>query len=251
MKFNININQYKLAEHKDITIQDCAVIDWLYSMFGSDHEKINKKRIEGWTWISLPYLIDDMPLLRIKTNSGASKLINRVKKLGYIETKTNKKERKLYAKPTIKMRSLYFSESPKTQVLEESSQVLQETAQVPQDTNQYTSINTLNKTTIPPKVEATVKEVKEYNYKEEVDKLLNSNWKVDKIIALYFLKKRFNFENQVQFNSEYKRNLRPAKELEGYNSTQIEQTMNYLEDKGLTWTLNAIGRNISNVVNKK
>lgn len=123
-----------------------------------------------------------------------------------------------------------------------------------QETNALSnkSINALtNKKKISAKAEAHKKEVKEYNYKEEVDKLLNSNWKVNKIIALYFLKKRFNFENQIQFNSEYKRNLRPAKELEGYNSSQIEQTMNYLEDKGLIWTLNAIGRNISNVVNKK
>lgn len=105
------------------------------------------------------------------------------------------------------------------------------------------SINKPNLTNIQPKV------VPPFSFKEEMDKLINSTWKPNKIIYLYFLKKKFNFQNEKQFKSEYGRCLKPAKELEGYNSAQIEATMNKMDELGLTWTLNAIGRNISNVIN--
>jgi len=91
---------------------------------------------------------------------------------------------------------------------------------------------------------------KSFSFEEEMDKLKNSAWKPKKIIYFYFLKKNFKFENQIQFDAEYQRNLRPAISLQGYNSTQVEQTIDYLEQKGLEWRLETIGRNISNVVNK-
>jgi hypothetical protein len=90
-----------------------------------------------------------------------------------------------------------------------------------------------------------------FSFKEEMQKLIDSSWKPNKIIYLYFLRKKFNFENMTQFKAEVGRSLRPAKELEGYRSSQIEQTMDMLENAGLTWSLNAVARNISNVVNRK
>lgn len=155
MKFNININQEKLANY-DLTFQEAATIDWLYGMFGSDNEKINNKRVGGFTWISLPHLIEDMPMIRIKSNSGASKLIKKVKDLGFIETHNNKKERKMYAKPTQKMKDLYFGAiSKRTQ-----PQVPEETAQVQTDTNQYTNNNTQEDTIIENKITLNPKQGK-------------------------------------------------------------------------------------------
>lgn len=107
------------------------------------------------------------------------------------------------------------------------------------------SINSIHLTTTPPKVE------EEFDFKKEMQKLSESKWKPNKIIHLYFKKKGFSFTNKLQWETEYKRNLRPAKELEGYNSSQIEATMDYLDNQQLTWTLYAIGRNIANVANKK
>jgi predicted transcriptional regulator len=111
----------------------------------------------------------------------------------------------------------------------------------------YTNITNTQPEVVPVKV----KEVKPFSFEEEMQKLIDSTWKRNKIIYLYFLKKKFKFDNMVQFKAEYKRNLRPAGELEGYNSQQIEQTMNKMDELGLSWTLNAIGRNISNVINSQ
>jgi len=245
MKFNIYINQYKLSENEEISIQEGAVIDWLYTMFGSSSEKIAKKRSDGWTWISLPHLIEEMPLLRIKTNSGASKLLNKIKKMGFIDTKNDKKERKLYAKATPKMRELYFSNPIKDKVQMETARVLKETAQVPQDTNHNTNINTLNN--------KPLSQAQTFSFSEELVKLGNSKWKPDLIIHNYWKYKHFTFDNEVQFKAERSRNLRPAKQLEGYTSKQINDTMDYCEKNysEVGWTLETCAKVISRVVNVK
>jgi hypothetical protein len=250
MKFNININQYQLSKNKDITIQDSAVIDWLFTICGSDSEKINKKRVEGWTWVSLTHLINDMPLLRIKTNSGASKLIRRVKDLGFIESKKDNKERKLYVRPTAKLRDLYFSKGIKSEVLTETSQVLTETSQVLEDT--YHNTNTL---ILKPNTVVSEETTQVYSFKEELEKLKNSRWVVDKIIYNYWKIKGFVFENKKQFESAKKREIRPAKALEGYNSTQINKAFDFCEidskEKNYNWSLETVGKKIATLINKK
>lgn len=191
MKYNININQYELSKNKDITIQDSAIIDWLFTMCGSDSEKIIQKRMEGWTWISLTHLINDMPLLRIKTNSGASKLVNRIKKLGFIDTKKDIKERKLYIKPTSKLRELYIS----PQVPQDLARVPQETARVPQDFNHNTSINTLEINTISTKV-------KNLNQEEKTGLLPSIRGKtyILRVLSIYndLFKSKYGFYPQMQ-----------------------------------------------------
>jgi hypothetical protein len=109
MKYNIFINQEKLSKDKELSLSDCAVFDYLHTICGSESEKIGNKRFNGFTWVNLNHLIEEMPLLRIKTISGASRIVSKLAKLGYIETRTDTKNRKLYIKPTDKMMSIFFS----------------------------------------------------------------------------------------------------------------------------------------------
>jgi len=107
MKFNININQKGLENDKEITLVEASVIDWIYTFCGTNNKKINRQKIDGWTWISCNHLIQDMPLLRINSRSGCSKLLTRLENLGYIEIK--REPRKLFIKTTDKMDNLYVS----------------------------------------------------------------------------------------------------------------------------------------------
>lgn len=109
MKYNININQERLSKEPDITISDCAVIDYLSVMCSSLSEKIESNRLDGFTWINLTHMMNEMPLLRLKTKSGASKAISRIRKMGFVETKIVASDRKLYVKPTPKMVGIYFN----------------------------------------------------------------------------------------------------------------------------------------------
>lgn len=255
MKFNININQYQLSKNKDITIQDSAVIDWLFTICGSDSEKINKKRVEGWTWISLTHLINDMPLLRIKTNSGASKLVKRVKDLGFIESKKDNKERKLYVRPTAKLRDLYFSKGTKSEVQMETAQVPMETSQVLKDSYHNTNTLILNQSSKEPSKEVSKIDKIEipYSFEDELKKLSSSSWVVNKIIYNYWKIKGFKFDNMKQFKSALSRELRPAKALEGYTSSQIMKGIEYCQNnyKDIPWKLETVGKIINEVVNKK
>lgn len=106
MKYNININQKGLEGDTEITIIEASVIDWLHTFCGTNNRKINNQKVDGWTWVNCTYLITDMPLLRIKSRQGCSKLLHRLEELGYIQTKTE--GRKMFIKTTAKLDGLYF-----------------------------------------------------------------------------------------------------------------------------------------------
>lgn len=240
MKYNININQLGLEGDKDITLVEASVIDWIHTFCGANNYKINKQKIDGWTWISCQYLIDDMPLLRIKTRSGGSKLLTRLEKLGYIEIKREPK--KLFIRPTVKLDTLYTNSgySKKKTV---SSSIPNS---VPQDTYTNTNNDTDNNTIIQ---EDKLPEKEEFSHSKELEKLQNSDNKYNKILALYFYRKGFNFQNKLQFNTEYKRNIKVARELMGYNSKQIEDTMEFCEEKWSgVWTLETVLKRINSVI---
>lgn len=109
------------------------------------------------------------------------------------------------------------------------------------------SINNTNLTTTPPKAVE-----KEFNFKEEMQKLIESTWKPNKIMWSYFTKKKFVFENHAQMKSEIGRCKKPAIELQGYNSKQIEDTMDYCQEKWQEqWSLYAVVKQIANVISNK
>lgn len=92
-----------------------------------------------------------------------------------------------------------------------------------------------------------------FSVEEEMQKLKESDRKDFKIIALYWSKKKFNFENKKQFESALKRELRAAKELTGYSGEQIARAIKYCQDnyEKVGWTLETINKRISDVVIKK
>lgn len=112
MKYNININQKGLEFDNLITIREAAVIDWLHTFAGSANRKINKNKVDGWTWVSCQYLVNDMPLLRIKTRSGGARILTKLEELGYIELK--REPRKLFFRPTEKLDELYVASEQQT-----------------------------------------------------------------------------------------------------------------------------------------
>lgn len=106
MKYTITINQKGLAGDPDITLQEASVISWIHDFCSSTNHKITLNRKEGWTLVRTQHLVDDMPLLRIRTRAGATKLLGRLEELGYIEIK--RKPQKLYIRQTEKITNLYF-----------------------------------------------------------------------------------------------------------------------------------------------
>jgi len=116
------------------------------------------------------------------------------------------------------------------------------TPSVKKDIVTVPSINSTHLTTNTPTVAPP------FSFQEELEKLQTSSWKPNKIIALYFSKKGFQFQNRAQWKSEYNRNLRPSKDLEGYSGAQIDRVMNYLEESSqgkYEWKLETVVKNIA------
>lgn len=103
------------------------------------------------------------------------------------------------------------------------------------------------------KKEDIVAEATDWNFKEELEKLRVSpeSRKDLKIIALYWKKKGWEFENKKQFESALKRELRPAKSLCGYQGTQIAEAIKYCESEYKVWTLETCHKRITDLTNKK
>lgn len=103
--------------------------------------------------------------------------------------------------------------------------------------------------TIPP----PLKKEEEYDFDKALKELHNKEQKHLKIIALYWKRKNYYFENRQQFNAALKRDLRPASNLKGYNGIQIQRAIEYCvnEYDRIPWTLETVGKVIRDVVNKK
>ena len=108
------------------------------------------------------------------------------------------------------------------------------------------------KETITKETNTVADATREFNFLEEMQKLKESSRKDMKIIALYWASKKYEFENQLQFQKSLRRELRPASLLLGYSGKQILAAINYCKDEydeRVPWTLETVGKRIADIVN--
>lgn len=111
------------------------------------------------------------------------------------------------------------------------------------------SSQTIPSITIPSK--QYIEQSSNFSYKAELEKLEKSSRKIDKITSHYFARKGFTFNNKEQYQNELKRAFRSAKALTGYNSEQIDKTMDYCDQEYPDlWTLETIVKRIAHIINK-
>lgn len=92
-----------------LDVNDAAVLEWIIAICKSVNPKVEKQRLENWTWIDYGKLINDMPLLRVKSKGSITPRIQRIVENGFIEVKQID-GRKLYAKLKAKVESLVFKD---------------------------------------------------------------------------------------------------------------------------------------------
>lgn len=89
---------------------------------------------------------------------------------------------------------------------------------------------------------------KPFSFEEEIQKLKEGTRKDYKIIALYWKKKGWRFENQKQFNSALKRELKPASALTGYTGEQIARTITHCQNNYPEWSIETLVKRINDVI---
>lgn len=95
---------------------------------------------------------------------------------------------------------------------------------------------------------------REFNFEEELQLLKEGgstgNRKDFKIIALYWKKKQWTFENRDQYTEAFRRELKPAKALKGYTGEQIAQAIAHCQKKYQEWSLETVHKRITDLINK-
>ncbi len=105
---------------------------------------------------------------------------------------------------------------------------------------------------VTKKTKKQIREETPFVFKEELEALWNDGWKGSKIIYTYLVRKKFMFENRLQFDAEVGRDKVSASKLLGYSARQINDTMNYLDNnsKNFTWKLETVVKTIADVINR-
>ena len=115
MKYIITINQKSLMEVcPQIKLKEAAVLDYLILFCSSVHDRIEEKRItvkgERYTWIDYGHIINDLPLLRIKSRSCIFEIVEKLAEMGLISLYLDKKAgNKKYARITKKGESVSWN----------------------------------------------------------------------------------------------------------------------------------------------
>lgn len=166
MKYNININQLILAD-TSLDIIDSAIIDYLYFYCNSINEKIENHRIRDetgvWTWVNYGTILEDMPLLRIKSTASLTPRIKKIEDAGFISTKRVDNQ-KLFIKLNSSIDELFIK----------TNRAVRETKQSYSVTR--TNNNTIDNTTTIREREPTPKEQAEdfFNNPEKQEQLIEA-----------------------------------------------------------------------------
>ncbi len=112
IKWNIEINQRAIIENGiNINYVEAGIFNFIAD-FISYGSKINKKTIDDnvYCWVSYQYIIDSLPLLRIKNKEVIARHVKNIIKEGLLESYYEKLEAKTYFKIGEKASSLFFGE---------------------------------------------------------------------------------------------------------------------------------------------
>jgi len=137
MKYNININQLVLSEFKELDLKDCAIFGYCKDMCSSVNPKIDNERYEKHTWINYENLMNDMPLLRIKTRNSITPRISKLENVGLITTlkKMVKGHRRVFVRMTTLSDSVFVESTERVRFHEKR---VRETVQDYNTTDNYT-----------------------------------------------------------------------------------------------------------------
>lgn len=89
-----------------------------------------------------------------------------------------------------------------------------------------------------------------FDQEKLVTKLFDSPQKIHKIAGHFITRKKYRFESYDQWYPELARIIHSAKALKGWNSEQVDRTMDYCEKNYTEWTLETIAKKITEVCAK-
>lgn len=178
-----------------------------------------------------------------------SRYLVKLKKHGYIITTRTPYGLVFYVTKAHKRFSNRYAKSGTSEHRDTPKVVERYAKSVGRDTPQTQDV--IKTVTIDSNKDTTVADATRFSFKEEIGKLASNKRKDFKIIALYWATKKWEFENREQFNSALKRELRPAGSLKGYSGEQIAKAITHCRENYKEWSLETVGKRITDIINKK
>lgn len=93
-----------------------------------------------------------------------------------------------------------------------------------------------------------------FSFEEEMKKLSKSNYKPNKIIHLFIVRKKWKFDNAKQWKTIMGRLIKSAQALEGYSGRDIDEAILYCDREygnKFNWGLETVLKIIPNIANLK
>jgi len=87
MKYNFTIYQKGFLDtNSKITLKEMAIMSWLRDICAISNEKMVRKEVDNtyYTWVNYDWLIQDLPCLKIKSKGTLTKILQNLKKYGFI-----------------------------------------------------------------------------------------------------------------------------------------------------------------------
>ncbi len=207
-------------------IEEAIYIQQLY--YWSD----KGKRSDGYIYKSKKEWEEETTLSRYQQDRIRKKL----EKQGIIETKLIKAN----GSPTIHYKMI--EEGVRTLLMDKRETYYSNGKKLTKPLTENTTENTTNYSS---------KEERVFSYKEKLEGLRTSKRKDLNIIYDYLVAKKYSFNNEIQYEKEFKRCLRSAKYLKGYNQGDILKLIDYCKNKYEEWTIETLVKRSSDVINKK
>ncbi len=146
LKYYISVNQLVLAEYPDLDVVDGAILDYLFVLCNSRNKKVEYHRQAGWTWIDYKTLLEQMPLLRMKSRAALAKRIEKIEKAGFIATQRIGNQ-KTYAMLTETVEKLYVYTNSSEKPFVKTNRAVRVDEQP--SINKNNRLTTVKKTTYP------------------------------------------------------------------------------------------------------
>ena len=171
------------------------------------------------------------------TDPTLFKSLNRLEDLGYIEIDKKSGKVNYYQ---LNETSILDLEVKNLNPLSKREAPLKEKRSTPkgEEDEQYLHNNTKHNNTLSAKKA-------DFSFNKKLEEMKKNKGRHIQIIAIYWEFKGFSYENEEQFRSALKRELRAAVTLKGYSNEDIETTMEWLAfDNDMQWTLETVHKYI-------
>jgi hypothetical protein len=228
-QLNYTLILHQIRKQLGLSLMEYCIADSIYHLSNNPNNKI-----QGWCYAPKENIADFLGTTRQTIFDNLNKLI----KKGLIERDEDTK----YLRTTLK----WYEKVILVRMNREYKETLHIVKKLDDETSRNLTPN--SKETLPniyTNSNTNNKKEKEFNFKDILEEMFKDPKRHIRIIAQYWKFKGIMPENRDQYQTLLKREVRAARDLNGFSDEQIMAVMEYLEtNETFKWNLTSVGKYI-------